>query len=163
TTVAFTAGERTISVPIGVNQQMTFSEIGATVTPMGDGRWRIEVEMEGEPEQVTVDPERILLDANPGDNYWKAPIRTKVTPLYTVVDDTDIASDFDKLNCVAGPWMWGASYQDPWYTRSTMFGLRAGVNRPQHYRTGIYAAYRTDYRDMIVGADATLLGDHTEA
>ena len=50
--------------------------------------------------------------------------------------------------------MWGAAYADPWYTRSTTVGLRAGVNRPNTLRAGVYAAYRTDYRDLVLGVDA---------
>ena len=44
-----------------------------------------------------------------------------------MLDETDLTSDYDRLNFTAGPWMWGPSYDDPWYTRSTMIGLRAGA------------------------------------
>jgi hypothetical protein len=110
-----------------------------------------------------VDPDRVLLDANPGDNVWISSTRTRLTPAYTMLDETDVTSDYDRLNFTAGPWMWGPSYNDPWYTRSTMLGLRAGLNRPQHYRAGAYFAYRTDFRDLVLGADAVWLGDHLEA
>jgi hypothetical protein len=131
--------------------------------PEPDGTLKISFTSPGEPEQVTVDPDRILLDRDPTDNHWRLPLKTRVTPVYTMLDETDITSDFDKLNCVMGPWIWGASYQDPWYTRSTMVGLRAGVNKPQHYRAGAYFAYRTNYRDLIIGGDAVKYGDHWEA
>jgi hypothetical protein len=150
-------------VPVGMGQRVELPDQRATVVPLGNGTWRVELSMNNPPDQVTVDPERVLLDANPTDNQWRPAVKTKLTPLYTVLDDTDITSDYHRLNCVAGPWMWGASYQDPWYTRSTMIGLRAGVNKPQHYRAGAYLAYRTDYRDLILGGDVTLLGDHWEA
>ncbi len=133
------------------------------VLPRADGTVTVSFTTLAEPEQITVDPERVLLDANPHDNHWKTKVRARVTPLYTMLDETDVTSDFDRLNFVAGPWIWGASYQDPWYTRSTMLGLRAGVNKPQHYRAGGYVALRSDYRDLIMGADATLLGNHWEA
>jgi hypothetical protein len=55
---------------------------------------------------------------------------------------------------IVGPWVYGAAYDEPWYTRSTMVGLRAGVYRTQQFDGGVYAAYRTDYRDAVVGADA---------
>jgi hypothetical protein len=44
-----------------------------------------------------------------------------------------------------------------------MLGLRAGVNRPQHYKAGFYTAIRSDYRDAVLGADITVLGNHFEA
>ena len=90
-------------------------------------------------------------------------MRTRVTPVYTMLDETDMTSDYDRCNFTAGPWIWGPSYNDPWYTRSTMLGLRAGFNRPQHYRAGAYLALRSDYRDLVLGADAVWLGDHLEA
>lgn len=164
TTVGITLADgRVVRVPVGGEKPMTLPEIGATVTPLGNDRWSVKVALEGDPEQVMVDPDRVILDANPHDNHWKTPVKTRLTPLYTALHETDVTSDYDRWNLVAGPWAWGASYQDPWYTRSTMIGLRAGANKPQHARAGAYVAYRTDYRDLILGADATVLGNHLEA
>ncbi len=39
-----------------------------------------------------------------------------------------------------------------------MAGVRAGVYRTQQFDGGVYTAYRTDYRDIVVGADG--LWDH---
>ncbi len=163
TTVGFTlASGQMIRVPVGGDKPVSLPEMGATITPLGDKKWRIDVELPGEPEQVMTDPDHVLLDANPNDNCWKSPIRKKLTPLYTSLDDADLTSDYDRLNLIAGPWAWGASYQDPWYTRSTMIGLRVGANKPQKWKADAYVAYRTDYRDGIIGADFTKLGDHSE-
>src|SRR5262249_10572046 len=41
-------------------------------------------------------------------------------------------------------------------TRSTRIGLRAGAYRTQQFEGGVYAAYRTDYRDVVTGVDAVL-------
>ncbi len=153
----------TVRVPVGLPQPFRSPEQRATVVPLGDGAWRVEVSMNERPDQVTVDPDRVLLDRNPSDNNWKTSGHGKLTPLYTMLDDTDIASDYDRWNFVAGPWVWGASYQDPWYTRSTMIGLRAGAKKPQKFKAGTYLAYRTDYRDVVLGADAVWLGNHLEA
>ncbi|WP_439623446.1 M1 family aminopeptidase [Gemmata sp.] len=163
TTIGFTLkGGEIVRVPVGGDKPLSLPEIGATVTPIGDKKWRVDVELAGEPEQVAADPDHVILDANPHDNRWKPPVRAKVTPLLTSLDDADLTSDYDRVNLIAGPWAWGASYQDPWYTRSTMIGLRAGANKPQHWKADAYAAYRTDYRDIIFGASATKLGDHYE-
>jgi len=163
TTVGFAMpGGQMVRVPIGSDKPMTIPEMGATITPLGDKKWKIDVELSGEPEQVMTDPDHILLDANPTNNCWKPSIRTKLTPLYTTLDDADLTSDYHRWNLIGGPWAWGASYQDPWYTRSTMLGLRVGLNKPQHVKADAYLAYRTDYRDAIFGADLTILGDHSE-
>ncbi len=133
------------------------------VEPQANGTVKVTFSTLAEPEQIVVDPDNILLDANPGNNAWKSMPGTRITPLYTTLDETDVTSDYDRCNFTAGPWIWGASYQDPWYTRSTMIGLRAGANHPQRFRAGAYAGFRTDYRDAVVGADAVFLGDHLEA
>jgi len=43
-----------------------------------------------------------------------------------------------------------------------MIGLRAGANRPQGFIGGGYAAYRTDFRDMVMGVDGRWRGNLTE-
>ena len=35
-------------------------------------------------------------------------------------------------------------------------GFKAGVYRAQHFSGGLYAAYRTDYRDIVVGAEGVI-------
>jgi len=137
-------------------------ELDYTIEAGPDGAIRVSFTTLAEPEQIEIDPDHILLDANPVDNIWRLPVRARLTPLYTSLNDTDLTSDYDRLNLTAGPWVWGASYQDPWYTRSTMLGFRAGANLPQKYRAGIYAVLRSDYRDLVIGADAAILGDHSE-
>src|SRR5262249_5539920 len=138
TEVRITTGQdgsgETYRVPVGLPNRIDLA--GASVTPLGDGRWRIELSPNERPEQVVLDPDRIPLDRNPGDNRWKTEFRTQITPLYTFANETDVTSDFDRWTLTGGPWLWGPSYQDPWYTRSTMLGLRAGANRPQKYRVG---------------------------
>lgn len=162
TVLAFSAGQNVVQVPVGPIAEGAKLE-NVSITPLGGDRWRVEADLDFVPDQVAVDPDRVLLDANPADNVWKSSTRTRVTPLYTMLDETDVTSDYDRLNFTAGPWIWGPSYNDPWYTRSTMLGVRAGLNRPQHYKAGIYTAIRSDYRDAIIGADLTVLGDHLEA
>jgi hypothetical protein len=158
TVVGFTLpGGRVVRVPLPAGDSpVTLTDPPATVTPLGDGRWRLTARLPAEPTQVEVDPDRVLLDADTGNNRWKPEYTVRVTPVYSMLDEADLTSDHDRWNITAGPWIWGASYPDPWYTRSTMAGLRVGVNRPNVVRGGVYAAYRTDYRDLIAGADLTV-------
>jgi hypothetical protein len=128
------------------------------IEPMPDNHVVIHVRLPCQPTQVTVDPDRILPDANPANNYWKPPKRWRFAPLYTFLEETDLTNAYDRWNVLIGPWLFGAPYDDPWYTRSTMVGVRAGLYRTQEFSGGVYAAYRTDFRDVVAGIDG--LWDH---
>lgn len=163
TVIEFTRGDAVVRVPVGpINQPIQIEAINASVSPMGDNRWRVDVELPFEPEQVTIDPDRVLLDANPSNNAWKTKPKFRGTPLYTMLDETNMTTDFDRCNFIAGPWVWGPAAQDPWYTRSTMLGLRAGAFHADRYAVGAYTAIRSDYRDAVVGADAKIFREKRE-
>jgi len=163
TVLAFASGNRTIRIPVGpFTEEAKFEEFQARVVPLGDNRWRVEAELPFEPEQITVDPDGVLLDANPGNNSWRTAPRARVTPLYSTLDETNLTTDYDRWNLTAGPWVWGPTAQDPWYTRSTMIGLKAGGFRTERYTAGAYAALRSDYRDAVVGAEAKLFAPNRE-
>jgi hypothetical protein len=130
----------------------------ARVEALPDNRVRVEVLLPCKPVQVTVDPDQVLPDRNPANNTWKPEIRWRFSPVYTLLDETDLTTDYDRWNVTAGPWFFDSAYWDPWYIRSAMVGLRAGVYRTQFFSGGVYAAYRTEYRDLAVGVDA--LWDH---
>jgi hypothetical protein len=128
------------------------------IETLPENRVRVDIELPCRPTQITVDPDQILPDLDPSNNYWKPPIRWRIAPLYTFLEETDLTNAYDRWNVLAGPWIFGTAYNDPWYTRSTMIGARAGVYRTQEFNGGVYAAYRTDFRDIVAGADALL--DH---
>jgi hypothetical protein len=123
-----------------------------------DNRVRVEVLLPCAPRQVAVDPDRVLLDSNPTNNYWKAEVRVRPTPLYTTLEETDLTNSYDRWNVLFGPWVYGPSWRDPWYTRSTMVGLRAAAYRTQEAVLGSYLAYRTDNRTLVAGIDGLI--DH---
>jgi hypothetical protein len=126
----------------------------AVVRCLDDGRVQIDVDLPCEPTQVCVDPDHILPDADPANNCWKPRCRFRFSPVFTMLDEADLATDYDRWNVIVGPWLYGTTPVDPWYTRSTMAGLRAGVYRTQEFSGGVFTAYRTDIRDIAVGADA---------
>jgi hypothetical protein len=134
------------------------TEPPADFETIGDREYRVEVLLPAEPTQIAVDPDQVLVDKDPTNNYWKTPIRYRVTPLYTFLDETDLSNYYDRWNVIAGPWVYSAVYDDPWYPRGTLLGARAGLYRTQHFSGGVYSAYRTDFRDVVVGADG--LWDH---
>ncbi|MBX3401567.1 MAG: BamA/TamA family outer membrane protein [Gemmataceae bacterium] len=152
------SGGEDIRVPVSGQIEKMESVEDFVVTPLSDRRFQVEITLPWTPEQVTVDPDRILLDANPANNVWKPEPRVSVVPFHSMLNETDLTTDYDKWNFGGGPWIGGSLYPDPWYARSSMVGVRAGVHRTQIYSGGLYAAYRTEYRDLVVGADG--IWDH---
>src|SRR5208282_2342555 len=92
------------------------------------------------------------------NNYWKTPVKFRITPVYTFLDETTLTTAYDRWNVIVGPWLFAPAYQDPWFTRSDMAGIRAGLYRTEDFSGGAYLGYRTDYYDLAVGVDA--LWDH---
>jgi hypothetical protein len=125
---------------------------------LDNNRVRVEVELPSWPTQIAVDPDQVLVDSNPTNNYWKPRFRVRATPLYTFLDETDLTNAYDRWNFILGPWIFAPTYDNPWFTRSTRFGVRAGAYRTAAFEGGTYAAYRTDYRDFVTGVDAVF--DH---
>ncbi len=125
----------------------------------GDVTVRVEIMLPREPLQIVVDPDHILLDSNPTNNSWKPEIRWRLTPLYTQLEETDVTNAYDRWNVIVGPWLYGAAYNDPWYTRSPLAGFKASVYRTQDVVAGAFVAYRTNDRNVVAGVDA--LWDHT--
>ncbi len=116
---------------------------------------QVEILLPSPPKQISVDPDGILLDRHPVNNHWKPMCRWRWTPLYTQAEETDVTAAYDRWNFIFGPWVYSASYVNPWFTRSAMAGLRAGAYRTQEFFGGAYLAYRTDDRNVVAGVDAT--------
>ncbi len=123
------------------------------VESLPDHTVRVEVLLPQEPTQIAVDPDQILFDENPANNYWKPRYHARITPLYTFLDETDLTGAYDRWNFTVGPWVYGPSYADPWFTRTSVLGVRAGAFRTEEFTGGVYAGYRTDYRDFAAGID----------
>jgi Peptidase family M1 domain/Omp85 superfamily domain len=130
----------------------------AHVENLGDNRIRVVIELPSKPTQITVDPDQVLMDVNPVNNSWKTRCHTRFTPFYTPLEETDVTNEYDQWNFIYGPGFFGSAYNDPWYTRSTVFGGRAGFYRTQEASGGAYVGYRTDNRDIVAGVDALI--DH---
>src|SRR5262249_11538227 len=119
----------------------------------GEHLVHVKMDLPQSPQQISVDPDNVLPDADPANNHWHTPIHWRLTPLYTQVDDAGIVNDYDKWTIQAGPWLYLAASREPWYARSVLAGLRVGVVRPENFVGGTYFAYRTDFRDFVVGVD----------
>jgi hypothetical protein len=142
-----------------------YTDPPAEVVNLGNNVYRIEVDLPGRPTQIMVDPDQLIVDCNPHNNTWKTRCRVRVTPLYNLLDETDITNRYDHWNFICGPWVYGGSQNDPWFTRSQMVGLRAGVYRTQDFSGGAYLAYRTDDRNIVAGVEGMwdhCLSTHTQ-
>ncbi len=158
TTLGFSFGkdeQYTLRVPI-VPQAgiMTLPDPPTRIETLPDHTVRVEIDLPEKPTQIAVDPDQILPDRNPANNYWKPRFQLRLTPLYTFLDDTDLTGAYDRWNFTIGPWVYGPSYADPWFTRANVLGIRAGTFRTEEFTGGVYTGYRTDYRDFAVGIDA---------
>src|SRR5262249_13244085 len=92
------------------------------------------------------------------NNHWKPRLRWRFAGFNTMLEETDVTNDYDRLNVIAGPGLFFSAYNDPWYTRSPIAGLRAALYRTQQFDVGAYTGYRSDFEDLVVGADG--LWDH---
>ncbi len=130
----------------------------ARIETLAANRVRVEVVLPCEPTQIAVDPDEVLVDREPDNNCWKPRCRVRFAPVYTFLDETDLTNAYDRWNLIFGPWIFAPTFDNPWFTRSTRFGVRAGAYRTQQFEGGAYAAYRTDYRDFVMGIDG--IRDH---
>jgi hypothetical protein len=149
-----------VRVPlVPVEGRFEITDPPGSVERLDADTWRVDVLLPEKPSQVAVDPDQIVPDSHPRNNFWHTPIAVRPSPVYTLVDETDLFNRYDACNVIYGPWLFGPSYADPWYTRSTMLGLRAGIQKTQELYAGAFTAYRTEIRDIVAGADFLL--DHT--
>jgi Peptidase family M1 domain len=121
---------------------------------LDETRVLVEVALPEAPNQVAVDPDQVLPDSQPDNNWWDPPVRFRPRPLYTFLDETAFTNDYDKWNVIYGIAAYAPPYAEAWFTRSSIVGLRAGVFRTEEFRGGIYTGYRPTYGDTVVGFDA---------
>jgi hypothetical protein len=148
-----------VRIPILTQAQaVDYDDEHAHVETLPDHRVRVEIVLPSQPVQIAVDPDQVLVDREPTNNYWKTPVRTRFSPVFTLLDEADLTTAYDCWNITFGPWLTGSAYSDPWYQKSTLVGARLGVYRTQQFDGGIYMGYRTSFNDFVVGAEG--LWDH---
>ncbi len=134
------------------------AEQDLVVEQLESRRWRVTLTVPEPPTNAVIDPDRVLLDADVSNNSWVRVPRVALLPLYSMIDDTDYTNDYDRWNFKGGLWSGGALYPEPWYTRGTTFGAKASAYRTQEFQGGVYAGYRSDFDDLVIGVEALL--DH---
>jgi hypothetical protein len=138
--------------------EMIIDDPPARIQSLPENRMRVDICLPRRPTQIAVDPDQLLVDPDPANNYWKPRCSVRVTPVCTLLDENDITTAYDRWNLVIGPWLQATAYDDPWYTRSPLAGIRAAIYRTQQFDGGVYLGYRADYDDLVVGVDG--LWDH---
>ena len=148
-----------IRVPIGTPRQtLVLDDYDLRSEPLGNGRVRVTLTLPEPPTDAVVDPDRVLLDADWSNNGWMHRPSFRWLPLYSMLEDSDLSNDYDRWNYKAGFAIGGGLYPDPWYTKSTTIGAKVGVTRTQQLQAAAYAGYRTEFNDLVIGAEGLL--DH---
>ena len=98
---------------------LELEEYSTRIECLPNNEVQIDIDLPDVPNQVAVDPDQVLIDRNPANNYWKPRIRGRLTPLLTMLDETDLTNAYDRWNITAGPWFFTPTYDNPWFTRST--------------------------------------------
>ena len=162
TTLGFQFGDDDkfpIRVAVAPNvQKLTLNDPPALIESLPDHHMRVTVQLSSEPKQIAVDPDQVLEDAEPANNFWKSRERWRFTPLYTQLEESELMNDYDRWNFIVGPWVYATASRDPWFQRSSYAGVRLGAIRTEEFAGGFYAALRGDYRDFVIGVDGLI--DH---
>ncbi|MCS7161041.1 MAG: M1 family aminopeptidase [Gemmatales bacterium] len=154
--INFGDNNRPVIIPIEPDQHFyDLPSDGAQVERLGPDTYRVTLQTENLPRDIRVDPDQVLPDRNPVNNSWHTPIRWRLTPLYTNLDDTDLTVPYDGYAITFGPW---AGLMDPAFGQQPYVGLRLGVYRLQTLRGGLFLAYDPNDQDWRVGFD--IIRDH---
>jgi hypothetical protein len=136
--------------------------VPAKVETLPDGSMLVEMLLPKKPAQISVDPDQVLLDRNPANNHWKEEINWRITPLYTLLDETDLTTPYDRWSVITGPWFGytgnGLGVTGPGFEQVGHVGFRVGAYRLQHFRGGLFTSYEIDDQALVLGGDA--LVDH---
>jgi hypothetical protein len=149
-----------IRVPINsVSERIEIADANARIEPdlaEGSGECRacvVELTLPCPPAQISVDPDCLLLDSNPCNNHWRPEVRLRLTPLYTQLEEVDVTNAFDRWNFIFGPWFYANAYNDPWFVRSPLIGMKAGIYKTQEIDAGPFIGYRTNDSNIIGGGE----------
>jgi hypothetical protein len=143
-----------VRVPIDPHiARLDLDDPPAHVEALSENRVRVEVVLPCKPTQISVDPDQVLVDCDPANNHWKQPCHFRFTFVHTMLEETDVTNAYDRWNVTIGPGFIAPSYPDPWFTRSTVAGLRGDLYKTQFFDGGVYTGYREDYNDLVAGVD----------
>lgn len=117
-----------------------------------DGRHvQVTLHLPKKPQQISIDPDHVLMDKEPANNHWKAELAYRFPPVFTNLSETGLTTAYDRWNLITGPWL---GTNQPQFGQRAYAGLRAALYRLEQFQGGIYTAYDVENADLVVGADA---------
>ena len=93
--------------------------------------WLVTIVSDEEPEQVTIDPDGVVMDSDPYNNLWKPEWSARISPFYTPVDEASLMQPWQKHGVVAGFGIDGDG----------RIGLRGAFISSDRYRISPFVAY----------------------
>lgn len=93
--------------------------------------WLVSFRSQQKPQQVIIDPDRTLIESDPGNNHWRPEISVRLSPIYTPVDEAALLQPWNESAIVGGFGVDGDG----------RFGLRASLVAGNRYRVSPFLAY----------------------
>jgi hypothetical protein len=115
-----------------------------TISRIGADEWEMALTTRMPPEQVMIDPDRRILDANPFNNRWRPAPEVRFTPLYTPVDEASVARPIDRPSFVFGPNI----------DQEGRLGVRGSLTHGSRYRLSPFISYTPEDAHWTVGVDS---------
>ncbi len=148
--VAFTfEGSRNRTQLATLSDAANVQQDGVHVERLSSNDWLVTIVSDEEPEQVTIDPDGVVMDSDPYNNLWKPEWSARISPFYTPVDEASLMQPWQKHGVVAGFGIDGDG----------RIGLRSSFISSDRYRISPFVAYtaatasrNTDY--LSAGIDA---------
>jgi hypothetical protein len=110
----------------------------------GPLEWQATIHSTEEPDQVALDPDRRLFDANLSDNVWRRHVHLRFTPLYTPIDESALIRPLDEPSFRFGPNI----------DMEGRIGVRGSLIRGTRYRVSPFVAYQEQRGMITAGVDA---------
>src|SRR5262249_22750549 len=74
-------------------ERLEIADPPAIVERLHPDRFCVEMNLPSEPTQIAVDPDQILVDRDPANNFWKSQTHFRLAPVYTPLEETDLTCD----------------------------------------------------------------------
>jgi hypothetical protein len=117
---------------------------GVEIKCVGPKAWEATVFTAEPPDQVALDPDRRLFDANLGDNVWRRHVHLRFTPIYTPIEESTLVRPLDEQSFTFGPNI----------DMEGRFGIRGSLIQGSRYRVSPFVAYQEQRGMLTAGVDS---------
>jgi len=119
---------------------------GVQIRCAGPKEWEATVLTEEPPDQIALDPDHWLFDANLADNTWRRQVHLRFVPIYTPLEEGALLRPLDEPSFTFGPNI----------DLEGRFGVRGSLMQGQRYRVSPFVAYEQRRGMLTAGVDAEL-------